>query len=190
MKIKEIIPTINPISAMQAIALNEVGDNPRAPYRFSFAGGKSGYSFGRAQFDVTANPAARNFLKKIGFTNNEIKRLLALDHNIDDLTAKLQTHKKEIDNFDLSHIKSSIEYLSTLIPEIEVEDSETFIHLLDYHNQLFLSYNGQMHKWLKDKKGIIAPEMILTFKLNQKWGRINPQDVNRRYNNIKKYWND
>lgn len=190
MKIKEIIPTINPISAMQAIALNEVGDNPRAPYRFSFAGAQSGYSFGRTQFDVTANPAARNFLKKIGFTDNEIERLLALDHNIDDLTAKLQTHKKEIDNFDLSHIKSSIEYLSTLIPEIEVEDSETFIHLLDYHNQLFLSYNGQMHKWLKDKKGIITPEMILTFKLNQKWGRINPQDVNRRYNNIKKYWND
>ncbi|EGR53352.1 hypothetical protein FMAG_02579, partial [Fusobacterium mortiferum ATCC 9817] len=92
-------------------------------------------------------------------------------------------------DLDLSHIKSSIEYLSTLILDIEVQDSETFIHLLDYHNQLFLSYNGQMHKWLKEKGEVITPEMILKFKLNQKWGQINPQDVKRRYNNIKSYWN-
>lgn len=189
MKIKDIIPKINPISAMQAIALNEVGNNPRAPYRFSYAGGKSGYSFGRSQFDVTGNPAARNFLKGIGFSDKDIERLLSLDPSIDDLTIKLQEHKKEIDDLDLSHIKSSIEYLSTLIPDIEVQDSETFIHLLDYHNQLFLSYNGQMHKWLKEKGEVITPEMVLKFKLNQKWGQINPQDVKRRYNNIKSYWN-
>lgn len=46
-----------------------------------------------------------------------------------------------------------------------------------------------MHKWLKEKGEVITPEMILKFKLNQKWGQINPQDVKRRYNNIKSYWN-
>lgn len=189
MKIKDIIPNINPISAMQAIALNEVGENPRAPYRFSYAGGKSGYSFGRSQFDITSNPTARNFLKKIGFTDKDIERLLELDPEITDLSNKLKEHKKEIDDLDLSHIKTSIEYLSTLIPEIEVKDSETFIHLLDYHNQLFISYNGQMYRWLKEREEIITPEMIYKFKMNQKWGRINPQDVKRRYNNIKSYWN-
>nr|DAW01171.1 MAG TPA: hypothetical protein [Caudoviricetes sp.] len=187
MNIKEIIKKIDLNKIMYVIALNEISGNENVICKFSFAGGISGYSFGRSQFDVKHNEAARNFLKnKCGFTQAEIDKLLRLDKDIAPLNEKLKAHRKEIDEFDVEHIEKMISHVASLekLPDM---DEKTFVHLVDYHNQFCLSKNGKMHKWLQTKIYII-PEDILNFKLNLKWGREQPKDVKRRYNNIETNW--
>lgn len=187
MNIKEIVKNIDVNKVMKVIALNEIGGNENVICKFSFAGGISGYSFGRSQFDVKHNEAARNFLKsKCDFTQAEIDKLLRLDKDIAPLNKKLKAHRKEIDELDAEHIKKMITHVSSLekLPDM---DEKTFVHLVDYHNQFNLSKGGKMHQWLQTKKYII-PENILNFKLSLKWGREQPQDVKRRYFNIENNW--
>lgn len=188
MKIKEIAEKIDAHKVMDAIAMNEISGNLSVAYRFSRAsGGNSGYSFGRSQFDVSNNPFVSQFLRnKCGFTAEDINTLLRLKKDVTELNNKLREHKKEIDDYDLQHIKNMIKYVGGILSDLEVESEETFIHLVDYHNQFNLSYNGKMHKYLKTLK-FATCENILNFKLNQtKWGKEHPQDVKRRYNNIKR----
>ena len=112
MNVKEIAREIDPVLVMKILALNEISGNENVICRFSYAGGKSGYSFGRSQFDVTHNLAARKFLKeKCNFATDEIARLLNLDKNITDLNNKLSKFRKEIDELDLSHVKEMIKYV-------------------------------------------------------------------------------
>ena len=83
----DIKNTVDCKLVMNILALNEISGNEKVITKFSFAGGISGYSFGRSQFDIKHNPSSRDFLiKKCGFTQNEIDRLLALDKDISDLT--------------------------------------------------------------------------------------------------------
>ena len=188
MKIKEIAEKIDAHKVMDAIAMNEISGNLSVAYRFSRAsGGNSGYSFGRSQFDVSNNPFVSQFLRnKCGFTAEDINTLLRLEKDVTGLNNKLREHKKEIDDYDLQHIKNMIKYVGGILSDLEVENEETFVHLVDYHNQFNLSYNGKMHKYLKTLK-FATCENILNFKLNQtKWGKEHPQDVKRRYNNIKR----
>lgn len=188
MKVKEIAEKIDAHKVMDAIAMNEISGNLSVAYRFSRAsGGNSGYSFGRSQFDVSNNRYAVIFLrKKCNFMSKDINILLRLDKDVSELNKKLREHKKEIDDYDLQHIKNMIKYVGGILSDLEVENEETFVHLVDYHNQFNLSYNGKMHKYLKTLK-FATCENILNFKLNQtKWGKEHPQDVKRRYNNIKK----
>lgn len=185
MNVKEIAREIDPVLVMKILALNEISGNENMICRFSYAGGKSGYSFGRSQFDVTHNLAARKFLKeKCNFATDEIARLLNLDKNITDLNNKLSKFRKEIDELDLSHVKEMIKYVGSLEHMPLVDTEKTFIQLIDYHNQFNLSKNGKLHNWLKERDFIIS-KTILDFKLKQtKWGREHPQDVIRRFNNI------
>ena len=62
MDIKGIAQEIDPVLVMKILAKNEISGNENVICKFSYAGGKSGYSFGRSQFDVTYNLAARKFL--------------------------------------------------------------------------------------------------------------------------------
>lgn len=185
MNIKDIAREIDPVLVMTILAQNEISGNENVITRFSFAGGKSGYSFGRSQFDVTHNSAARDFLKnKCNFATNEIERLLKLDKNIKDLNNKLSNFRKEIDELDLSHVKEMIKYVGSLENMPLVDTEKTFIQLVDYHNQFNLSRDGKLHNWLKERK-FITSKSILDFKLKEtKWGRENKADVMRRYNNI------
>lgn len=187
MQIKKIAEKINVQKVMDAIAMNEISGNLSVAYRFSRAsGGNSGYSFGRSQFDVSNNPFVSQFLRnKCGFTAEDINTLLRLEKDISGLNNKLREHKKEIDEYDLQHTKEMITYLGTLLSDLDVENEETFVHLVDYHNQFNLSKNGKMHRYLQTLK-FATCENILNFKLNQtKWGKEHPHDVKRRYNNIK-----
>ena len=151
MKVKEIAEKIDAHKVMDAIAMNEISGNLSVAYRFSRAsGGNSGYSFGRSQFDVSNNPFVSQFLRnKCGFTAEDINTLLRLEKDVTGLNNKLREHKKEIDDYDLQHIKNMIKYVGGILSDLEVESEETFIHLVDYHNQFNLSYNGKMHKYLK-----------------------------------------
>ena len=60
----------------QIILANELDGNERAAYRFSdpdgVKTGKSGWSFGRCQFDTKNNPISRQCLAACGFTPAEI----------------------------------------------------------------------------------------------------------------------
>lgn len=186
----EIKNIIDIKQVMEILALNEISGNERVIAKFSFAGGISGYSFGRSQFDVKHNPASRNFLiKQCDFTQAEIDRLLSLDKNIVDLNEKLVNHRKEIDEYDMQHIQEMIEHVASLegIPDISLK---TFVHLVDYHNQFSLSKNGKLHSWIKNKDTLTSND-ILVFKLQQtKWGKEQPQDVKRRWNNIENNWKE
>lgn len=186
----DIKNTIDCKLVMNILALNEISGNEKVITKFSFTGGISGYSFGRSQFDIKHNPSSRDFLiKKCGFTQNEIDRLLALDKDISDLNEKLAKYRKEIDEYDMRHVQETIDHVSSLdgIPDISLK---TFVHLVDYHNQFSLSKNGKFHTWIKNRKSLTA-EDILEFKLHQtKWGREQPQDVKRRWLNIEKNWKE
>ena len=185
MNVKEIQKNISVEKVMRILAINEISGNENTICRFSFAGGISGYSFGRSQFDVKHNPGARDFLiKKCNFTQDEIQRLLNLDKNIGDLNEKLKNYRKEIDEYDLAHVKAMINHVAGLegLPDM---DEKTFIHLVDYHNQFNLEKKGKMHGWLKGKSSL-TPEEIKEFKLGLKWGVENPDDVKKRWRNIEK----
>ncbi len=186
----EIKNIIDSKQVMNVLALNEISGNERVITKFSFAGGISGYSFGRSQFDVKHNPSSRNFLiNRCNFTQAEIDRLLALDKNIDDLNEKLSKYRKEIDEYDMKHVQEMIDYVSSLedIPDISLK---TFVHLVDYHNQFSLSKNGKLHSWIKEKDTLTSQD-VQDFKLQQtKWGKEHPQDVKRRWNNIEENWVD
>lgn len=130
----DIKNTVDCKLVMNILALNEISGNEKVITKFSFAGGISGYSFGRSQFDIKHNPSSRDFLiKKCGFTQNEIDRLLALDKDISDLNEKLAKYRKEIDEYDMRHVQEMIDHVSSLdgIPDISLK---TFVHLVDYHN--------------------------------------------------------
>ncbi len=188
MNIKQIMENINLEKIMKVIALNEISGNENVICKFSYAGGISGYSFGRSQFDVKHNSKAREFLKEnCGFTAGDIDRLLKLDKNINDLNEKLKKYRKEIDELDRNHIKEMVNYVISLAELPEFADEKTFIHLVDYHNQFNLSKNGLMHNFIKSKK-ILKSEDIYNFKLGLKWGKKAPQDVKRRYLNIENNW--
>lgn len=189
LNIKEIIKSVDYKMLLEIIALNEVSGRTEVATKFSNAGtGKSGYSFGVSQFDVSNNCKAREFLLNHGFTSSDITRLLNMDKNIRDLNQKLYKLKDEIYKFDLDHIKASCKYLSELsgIPPLT---TKTFMHLLDYHNQFNLSKNGKMHNFLRANTNYLLSSEVLNFKLNNtKWGKEYPKDVWRRYYNIEKYF--
>lgn len=175
---------------MKVIALNEISGNENVICKFSYAGsGKSGYSFGRSQFDVTHNARARNFLKNIcGFSDQDIKKLLNLDKDIGCLNERLKLFRTHIDKLDKEHINQMVNYVAGLDGLAQFENEKTFVHLVDYHNQYSLSKNGLMHKFIKGKK-ILKSEDILNFKLKEtKWGREQPRDVKRRYKTIEENW--
>ena len=95
--------------------------------------------------------------------------------------------RTHIDKLDKEHINQMVNYVAALDKLPEFENEKTFVHLVDYHNQFNLSKNGLMHNFIKSKK-ILTSKDILNFKLGLKWGREQPQDVKRRYNNIENNW--
>ena len=190
MNIKQIIENINLEKIMCVISLNEISGNENVICKFSYAGSeKSGYSFGRSQFDVRHNIKARNFLKNIcGFTDQDIKKLLNIDKDIEHLNERLKLFRTHIDKLDKEHINQMVNYVASLQGLPEFENEKTFVHLVDYHNQFNLSKNGLMHRFIKSKN-ILTSQDILSFKLKEtKWGREQPQDVKRRYNNVESNW--
>ena len=60
----DIKNTVDCKLVMNILALNEISGNEKVITKFSFAGGISGYSFGRSQFDIKHNPSSRDFLIK------------------------------------------------------------------------------------------------------------------------------
>ena len=117
-----------------------------------------------------------------------MEKLLNLDKDINHLNERLKLFRVDIDKLDREHIQQMVNYVASLEGMPEFENEKTFVHLVDYHNQFNISKNGLMHRFIKSKK-IITSQNILNFKLREtKWGREQPRDVKRRYNNIESNW--
>jgi len=175
----------------QVIVANELGGNLSLAYKFSdpdgVRTGKSGWSFGRVQFDINNNPSSILALREMDFTADEISGLKAQTIQIEPMNSKLILHADVVDRWDGKQVVECLRVPLDLCKEIAVSFSceETFLHIADYHNQIYMSRGGKLYNFLKGKKDV-TPEMIRDFKLSLPWGKSHPQDVWRRYNNIVK----
>lgn len=178
-----------------AFTQNEIGGKTELAYSFSdpdgVRSGRAGWSFGRSQFDLSHNPLGRKCLAECGFSEKTIRELIIQDASLDmfELNAELVENFEIIDRYDRENFISSIEHCYWLLVQskIQLADNETLVHIVDYHNQFFLSPNGKLHRWLaRPEVSIVSSEDILNFKLNETlWGRKRPDDVKRRFENIR-----
>lgn len=176
----------------QALIKNELGGNLALIYRFSDADGvrtgKSGYSFGIVQFDIVNNHRAVECLKECGFTAADIARLKAQSGPIGDLNDKLRAHKEMVDLFDDAQIDATISWVRGISKAagITYADDEAFIHACDYHNQFNMAPRGKAVTHLSQLARPVTPQDIVEYKLTTTWGKKRPDDVKRRFNNIRK----
>ncbi len=124
-------------------------------YRFSGGPQKSTHAFGLLQADVGRNPAARDFLRTIKFTEDEIRELSRQGRlsNPESLNAKLWNHKQDVDHFVDDQIQGYIDHLDRLITYLDRRnpaaaaairnDHQLQLALLDYHNQLSINGLGE-----------------------------------------------
>ena len=179
----------------KALLENEISGNLAFVYKFSDADGvrtgKSGYSFGRCQFDLQNNPMARQCLTDAGFTLEEVVGLTKQELGAETmraLNARLQTPAVMaiIDDYDNRHLDETITHTHAVVTNagLHLADQEVFIHLADYHNQFYINYRGKCVAWLQRLGRPISSADVLDYKLTTLWGQKRPDDVARRWNNI------
>jgi hypothetical protein len=170
------------------ICLNELDGNISAALRFSNASSSSGLSFGLSQLDVTHNDSAVQCLKECGFSNEEIKELQTKSVDWKLFNPRLESHADIIERYDeaqLSHcLDSSLNF--ALSHGIAISNTSAILASADYINQYGSEGQGMLD-YLHNLNRPFTPEDILYFKLhNTKYGRENPEDCQRRYNNLMK----
>lgn len=178
------------LAVLDCITKNEVSGNLKIIYRFIRAkqGTKSGWSFGRMQFDVKHSKTARIFLEQNGFSKDEIG-LLRYSKTLKTsvrtkLNKKLLSIKEKVDELDEKHLAREVKYVREVFGTKRCKDWQTLMHVIDYHNQFYLSPHGKMMNYFKERNSV-SSEDILNFKLNNtKWGKVCRSDVMRRYRNI------
>jgi hypothetical protein len=124
------------------------------------------------------------------FTSDQIKDLrdqtgsTSMNH----MDSKLQNNKDTVDRWDRRQLQECLDFPLLLCNEIGVEfaSEESFLHIADYHNQFYMSRGGKLYQWLKKQTIEVAPEMIRAFKMSLPWGFKRPDDVERRYNTIRR----
>lgn len=183
--------------SMRAITMNEVGGIDDLVYKFSDPdgerSGKSGWSFGRVQFDTLNNFDALYCLEACGFTIYEVVGIIRQDIPMAKLNAKLREQSRVVDQYDNAHVSKSVQHCERLVDSsgIRLDSEDVMVHVVDYHNQLYMSPSGPLHKWLQQQAKPVTAEMILNFKLEKTyWGHIRSDDVQRRWRNIERILED
>jgi len=181
---------------LKCIAKNEVNNLEKFIYSFTDpdGSGRSGYSFGRSQFDVNHFGKARiwQMLTDLGLDHNQKRRVIENKKDIDDIQLLLKTseNKTIIDEFDREHIDESIQHVLNLKDMPNIHDDSAFAMLVDTHSQFRIDINGKTHQWLRwcnFEIGCVSAEDIMIFKTqNYDWGEKRPDDIERRYLNIRK----
>lgn len=176
------------------IVANELGNDFALALKFSDADGvrtgKSGYSFGISQFDISNNQTAIDCLQECGFTPYEIQILKDQEASKEEMVKyenKLAANSHIIEKWDKVQIQGCLKQAAWICSSsgISIKNVETLYHLADYHNQFNLSRDGKLHVFMKQLESTITPEIILDFKLNKTaWGQKRPDDVRRRFDNI------
>jgi hypothetical protein len=167
-------------------------------YKFSDAQvGTSGLSFGRSQFDIkNGNHDAK--LLAMGFSKEEIARLKGIRLNkstsagdrafVEEAAKRLQANKALIDQYDNQQTgglqDTALERLRKLPPSVKISNPSVVAQMADAFNQYGdgISFDGVLNK----KSGTITPEDFLNWRLSTLYGRNNPRDARRRYENIQK----
>lgn len=178
-----------------ALLENELEGNVAVAYRFSdpdgVRTGKSGWSFGRCQFDMQNNPMAQKCLLAAGFALEEVVGLIKQEIGTETmraLNARMKTPAVMaiIDEYDERQIDEAITHTVDVCTNagLHLADEETFIHLADYHNQFYINYRGKCVAYLQRLGRPIVAADVLDYKLTTLWGKKRPDDVARRWNNI------
>jgi hypothetical protein len=175
------------------ITENEVGSNADLIYCFSdpdgVRTGKSGWSFGRCQFDLQNNKSAGNILGQCGFSMSEINGLTRQVYHSQQMAIfdqRLLKNASVVDAADEAEFREIVKHVRAVLISsgVRLANAETFIHLCDYHNQLRLDYGGRCVRYMQRLDREIKAQDILDCKLTTFWGKKRPDDVQRRFNNV------
>jgi hypothetical protein len=163
---------------------NELSGVLAAAYRFSHASsGKSGWSFGRCQFDVKNNSAARALLSKLGFTTTEV--LSIQDETMDPRrwNARLLAGSATIDQADTAQLSYCLDQAMNFAINygVPVQSPGGVLALADYANQ-YGAPGAQSAAFYKALGHPVTPDDVLYFKLHDtEYGGKDPADCKRRY---------
>lgn len=182
------------LESMEKIILaNELDNNTDFAYRFSdpdgVRTGKSGWSFGKVQYDIANNSTAALCLQECGFTSAEIMALKK--QTIEDMAPfnqRLRDHSEIIDKWDARQIQECLSRVQEMakLGGWTYQDDRALLMAADYHNQFYLSKGGQFFNWAKRLGAPVTDYDIYKFKMNLPWGAKRPDDVKRRYHTILK----
>jgi hypothetical protein len=172
------------------IFANECSSNEKFIYRFSdpdgVRSGKSGWSFGRVQWDTRNNSMALDCLSECGFTQDQIDGVVDQTIDVKPLAAILKANAAVIDRFDQAQlsicINQALNWNAT--HNIPITDTGAILAAADYWNQYgsqgecFAAYLMALHR------PVIAQD-ILDFKLEHtKYGKEHSDDCRRRFDNL------
>jgi len=178
---------------------SETNSDANMWYKMKMAqAGNSGWSFGPIQFDISVSPFGRILLEEIGIDKELIETLrfdtfknMVVDRKLINSCVSacnifLMKNTETIYAFSKRYIDDCVDRIINLdgLENLKI-DPISFLFLVDYHNQFYISQNGACHNWLKtlDK---INHEMIIEFRHNMNWyknvkGKI---DIERRERSI------
>ena len=174
------------------ILLNELGGDESAALEFSdpdgVRSGKSGWSFGVCQFDLSNNGMAALCLQECNFSTAEINALK--NQTCFDMASadrRLAAHAEVVARWDERQLADCISRAQNMaaLGGWTYFDDRSLLMAADYHNQLYISKGGSFFNWAKGK-GCVSDYDILKFKMGQAWGIKRPDDVKRRYHNLLK----
>lgn len=178
----------------KVILANELGNNIAYAYKFSdpdgVRSGKSGWSFGRSQFDTQNNPLALKCLSECGFDETVIKGIVNQSIDVTPFNAKLRAAFTVIDRYDAVQFRACICKAQAVTKKhgITLADDTALLAIADYDNQYYLSDRdkpGTLVNYLKGHGRPVTARDVLDFKLDHtKYGREHPGDCRRRYDNI------
>ncbi len=177
----------------QIIIANELGGNEGLALRFSDPdgerSGKSGWSFGVCQFDLSNNPLAAKCLLECGFSLSEVDALRAQTVDVKPFNTRLREHVLTICEYDERQLTGCLQRAAGLMDKYSIGFDETaLLAVADYHNQYHLSdirKPGYLLFYLSRLGRPATAQDVLDFKLNHTtWGRQRPDDCRRRHDNI------
>lgn len=188
----------------QCIVESETNNRPERQWKMVMAeAGKSGWSFGPIQFDISVSPTGRKILEEIGVSREDVQELATdiwskrhenrflIENIVEHINAML---KKRMYRFSIA--RQSYEYISKAVSRLGMlKDTEhlklnmpTMLMLIDYHNQFHISRNGRCHEWLKRQEAVGVNNFMM-FKYDLPWAQKieGVDDIKRRFECIMDY---
>jgi hypothetical protein len=174
------------------IFANECSSNEKFIHRFSDPdgerSGKSGWSFGRVQWDTQNNGTALVCLSECGFTHNEIDGIVKQTVDVKPFAVRLAAHADIIERYDEAQltecINSAVNFCNSY--NIPVTDTGALLALADTVNQYGSLANGTAAGLRKLEHPVKAAD-VLAIKLTWAYARASKQkhdDTVRRYDNL------
>lgn len=175
------------------ILLNELEGSLAHVLKFSdpdgVRSGKSGWSFGLCQFDLSNNGMASLCLRECDFSQTEINALKDQTcFDMDGANQKLAAHADTIARWDERQLSDCITRAREMakLAGWTYLDDKAMLYAADYHNQMYIGKGGPFFVWAKGLGRPVCDYDIYKFRMNQPWGEKRPDDVKRRYANLLK----